>query len=69
MESDTKKALVEIKMIVEIEMEKHRLVVDAIEEMSENISTSDLISSNGCIVSGKIGEYSVKEITFNNGQE
>lgn len=58
----SKKALVEVKMVVEIEMDSNSLLEDAIEEMSENIPTCDLISSKGCIVGGKIDEYIIKKI-------
>lgn len=57
-----KKALVEIKMIVEILMDKKTSIEDAISEMSENIPTTDLISSKGCIVGGRVDEFIVKKI-------
>ena len=58
----TKKAFVEVKMVVEIEMDSKSSLEDAIEEMSSNIATSDLISTNGCIVGGNIDEYIVQKI-------
>lgn len=58
----TKKAFVEVKMVVQIEMDADSSLEDAIEEMSSNIATSDLISSNGCIVGGNIDEYIVQKI-------
>ena len=58
----TKKAFVEVKMVVEIEMDSNSSLEDAINEMSSNISTSDLISTNGCIVGGNIDEYIVQKI-------
>jgi hypothetical protein len=58
----TKKAFVEVKMVVEIEMDAKSSIEKAIEEMSENIATSDLISSNGCIVGGNIDEYIIQKI-------
>lgn len=58
----TKKAFVEVKMVVEIEMDADSSLEDAIEEMSSNIATSDLISSNGCIVGGNIDEYIIQKI-------
>jgi hypothetical protein len=61
----TKKALVEVKMFVEIEMDSNSSLEDAIEEMSSNIATSDLVSSNGCIIDGKINEYIVQKIEIN----
>lgn len=56
----TKKAIVEVKMMVVIEMDSQKSVEDAINEMSDNIPTSDLISSNGCIVGGEVKEFKVK---------
>ena len=58
----TKKAFVEVKMVVEIEMDIDSSLEDAIKEMSTNIETSDLISTNGCIVGGNIDEYIVQKI-------
>ena len=58
----TTKAFVEVKMVVEIEMDETSTLEDAIKEMSENIATSDLISSNGCIVGGNIDEYIIQKI-------
>ena len=61
----TKKAFVEVKMVVQIEMDADSSLEDAIEEMSSNIATSDLISSNGCIVGGNIDEYIIQKIEKN----
>ena len=58
----TKKALVEVKMVIEVTMDKNNSVDDAIAEMSENISSSDLISSKGCIVGGRVEEYIIKKL-------
>jgi len=58
----SKKAFVEVKMVVEIEMDINSSLEEAINEMSENLSTSDLISSNGCIIGGNIDEYIVQKI-------
>jgi hypothetical protein len=58
----TKKAFVEIKMVVEIEMDSESTLEDAIEEMSSNIASSDLISTNGCIVGGNVDEYIIQKI-------
>ena len=52
-----KKALVEVKMLVEIEMDSNSSLTKAIDEMSSNIPTCDLISTNGCIVDGKVQEF------------
>lgn len=61
----SRKALVEVKMVVEIEMDSNSSLEDAIEEMSSNIATSDLVSSNGCIIDGKINDYIVQKIEIN----
>ena len=58
----TKKAFVEVKMVVEIEMDANSSLESAIEEMSSNIASSDLISTNGCIVGGNIDEYIIQKI-------
>jgi hypothetical protein len=58
----TKKAFVEVKMVVEIEMDINSSLENAIKEMSDNIETSDLISTNGCIVGGNIDEYIIQKI-------
>jgi hypothetical protein len=58
----TKKAFVEVKMVVEIEMDIDSSLESAIEEMSSNIASSDLISTNGCIVGGNIDEYIIQKI-------
>lgn len=58
----TKKVLVEVKMVVEVEMDSNSSIEEAIAEMSGNIPTTDLISSKGCIVGGKVDEYIVKKI-------
>lgn len=46
----TKKELVEVKMIIEIEMDTNSSLEKAVNEMAENIPTSDVICTNGCIV-------------------
>ena len=58
----TKKAFVEVKMVVEIEMDANSSLESAIEEMSSNIASSDLISTNGCIVGGNVDEYIIQKI-------
>jgi hypothetical protein len=58
----TKKAFVEVKMVVEIEMDANSSLESAIKEMSNNIASSDLISTNGCIVGGNIDEYIIQKI-------
>ena len=58
----TKTAFVEVKMVIQIEMDSNSSLKNAIKEMSENIATSDLISTNGCIVRGNIDEYNVQKI-------
>ena len=55
----TKKTKVEIKMIVDIEQDSNKSLKEAIEELSNNLSESDLISTNGCIIGGKVEEYIV----------
>jgi hypothetical protein len=58
----TKTAFVEVKMVVQIEMDSKSSLEQAINEMSENLETCDLISRNGCIVGGNIDEYIVQKI-------
>lgn len=58
----TKKAFVEVKMVIEVTMDSNSSIEEAINEMSQNIPTCDLISSKGCIVGGKVDEYIVKKI-------
>ena len=41
----TKTAFVEVKMVIQIEMDSNSSLKNAIKEMSENIATSDLIST------------------------
>jgi hypothetical protein len=49
-------------MVVEIEMDANSSLESAIEEMSSNIASSDLISTNGCIVGGNVDEYIIQKI-------
>lgn len=58
----TKKAFVEVKMVIEVSVDGRSSIEEAINEMSENIPTCDLISSKGCIVGGKVDEFIVKKI-------
>lgn len=60
---ESKKVFVEVKMIIQVELDKNNSIDDAINEMSENISSSDLISRKGCIVGGKIDEYIIRKIS------
>jgi hypothetical protein len=58
----TKTAFVEVKMVIQIEMDSNSSLKNAIKEMSSNIASSDLISTNGCIVGGNIDGYIIQKI-------
>ena len=51
---------IELKLILKIETISEHNVDNAINELSKNISQSDLISENGCIINGSIKEFIVK---------
>lgn len=57
--STSKTELVEIKMVVEITMDSNKSVNDAVQELSDNLAESDLISTNGCIVDGKVEQFMI----------
>jgi hypothetical protein len=58
---NTQKVKVQVLIDLEIEMSQHRNLVNAMHEMSSNLSSCDLISINGAIAAGYVSKY--KEIT------